>query len=74
VSSSPLAPSPRRAGTTCDDCFFRQRGLCALDVEAPCPTFREATPQGLVPPRQLMLLERQAAAGTGGLRDLHVAA
>ncbi len=25
---------------TCDDCYFRRAGLCALSPETPCPTFR----------------------------------
>ena len=28
------------AEATCDDCYFRQEGLCALRLERPCPTFR----------------------------------
>jgi hypothetical protein len=32
--------------------------LCALDLEGPCGTFRESRPEGLVPPRQPMLLLR----------------
>jgi hypothetical protein len=43
---------------TCDDCFFRCRGLCALDLTEPCPTFRLNTPEGLVPPLQPALLPR----------------
>jgi hypothetical protein len=27
---------------TCQDCYFRRQGLCALVVERPCPTFRAA--------------------------------
>jgi hypothetical protein len=37
---------------SCDDCFFRQNMLCALDLSEPCTTFRPAD-RGLVPPRQL---------------------
>jgi hypothetical protein len=48
----------RTAAVTCEDCFFRRRGLCALGLDAPCPTFRPDTPEGLVPPRQPSLLER----------------
>jgi len=32
--------------------------LCALDLDEPCGTFRESRPEGLVPPRQPMLLLR----------------
>jgi len=48
----------RNAGVTCDDCFFSRRGLCALGLDSPCPTFRPDTPDGLVPPRQPALLMR----------------
>jgi hypothetical protein len=48
----------RKAAVTCDDCFFRSRGLCALGLDSPCPTFRPDTPEGLVPPRQPALLIR----------------
>lgn len=32
--------------------------LCALDLDEPCGTFRENRPEGLVPPRQPVLLLR----------------
>jgi hypothetical protein len=48
----------RKAAVSCEDCFFRRRGLCALGLDAPCPTFRPDTPEGLVPPRQPSLLMR----------------
>lgn len=38
---------------TCEDCFFRCHGLCALDLSEPCATFRPEGPEGLAPPRQL---------------------
>ena len=50
----------RNAAVTCDDCFFRRRGLCALGLDSPCPTFRPDTPEGLVPPRQPALLARDS--------------
>jgi hypothetical protein len=72
VQSSP-AVSRKRKGKkvwTCDDCFFRCRGLCALDVKEPCSTFRLNRPEGLVPPRQPALLLRDPpddpAEGIGG--------
>lgn len=46
----------RRGGArkvTCDDCFFRCHGLCALSVPEPCATFRPDGPNGLRPPPQL---------------------
>lgn len=48
----------RSAAVTCEDCFFGRRGLCALGLDSPCPTFRPDTPDGLVPPRQPALLMR----------------
>jgi hypothetical protein len=30
----------KRGKATCDDCYFRRAGLCALTPDAPCPTFR----------------------------------
>jgi hypothetical protein len=43
---------------TCEDCYFRQNLLCALQCE-PCATFRPAGPEGLRPPRQLRFTFRQ---------------
>jgi hypothetical protein len=39
---------------TCDDCYFRRHGLCALALERPCPTFRAAG--RVLQPRPLPLL------------------
>ena len=36
----------------CEDCYFQQNMLCALDVPGPCATFRPAE-RGLAPERQL---------------------
>jgi hypothetical protein len=44
---------------SCDECFFRVNGLCALDRPEPCATFRPAGPDGLRPPRQLRFAFRQ---------------
>ena len=30
----------KRARATCNDCYFRRHGLCALPGDTPCPTFR----------------------------------
>jgi hypothetical protein len=54
----------RKRKETCDDCYFRCNGLCALDLAEPCATFRPNLPQGLVPPSQLRLLAREPADGT----------
>jgi hypothetical protein len=53
----------RNAAVSCEDCFFRRHGLCALGLDSPCPTFRPDTPDGLVPPRQPALLMRDRAEG-----------
>jgi hypothetical protein len=47
-------PRPR-----CEDCFFHQNMLCALDLKDGCPTFRPAHPDGLRPPQQLSFVFRQ---------------
>jgi hypothetical protein len=42
---------------SCEDCYFRKNMLCAL-ADGPCATFRPDRPEGLVPPRQPVLLMR----------------
>jgi hypothetical protein len=42
---------------TCEDCFFRQNMLCALQVDEACTTFRRAD-RGLQPERQLAFVFR----------------
>jgi hypothetical protein len=49
----------RKKAPSCEDCFFHKQMLCALALDAPCPTFRPDTPHGLVPPQQPTLLMRQ---------------
>ncbi len=44
---------------SCDDCYFRAHGLCALDLAEPCGTFRPDHPEGLRPPTQLQFVFRQ---------------
>lgn len=51
----------RKNGRSCEDCFFHRKMLCALDLDAPCSTFRPDTANGLVPPRQPALLVRESA-------------
>ena len=41
----------------CEDCFFHQNMLCALELEAACTTFRPAE-RGLAPERQLAFVFR----------------
>jgi len=48
----------KRTQLTCDDCYFRQSGLCALRLEAPCPTFRHQERGVLTPPMQARLIPR----------------
>jgi hypothetical protein len=47
--------------TTCNDCYFRQAGLCALPGEQVCPTFRMVLAGSLAPPRQPQLVPRSLA-------------
>jgi hypothetical protein len=44
---------------SCEDCFFGRNQLCALELDEPCATFRPNRPEGLVPPRQPVLLMRE---------------
>ena len=46
-----------KARVTCEDCFFHQHRLCALDLDEPCTTFRLAD-RGLAPERQLAFVFR----------------
>lgn len=52
----------RKGAPSCAECYFHCRQLCALDLEAPCSTFRRDSEQGLVPPRQPALLMRRATS------------
>jgi hypothetical protein len=54
----------KRGKATCDDCYFRRAGLCALNPESPCPTFRADMRGRIAPPRQPQLVPRAAAAPT----------
>jgi hypothetical protein len=56
----------KRSDVTCDDCYFRKEGLCALRLESPCPTFRHVSRGNLVPPRQARLIGRPLAARLAG--------
>ena len=51
-----------RAVATCEDCYFRKEGLCALPGNAPCPTFRAAAVGRLTPPPQPRLVLRAPLA------------
>jgi len=52
----------KRNVATCEDCYFRREGLCALPGNSPCPTFRAATVGRLTPPTQPRLILRPVAA------------
>ena len=57
-------PKAKAKPARCEDCYFHQRGLCALDLGKPCTTFRPAE-RNLVPERQLAFVfrtERTTAA------------
>lgn len=47
-----MATAGKRKRAKCEDCFFYQHGLCALDHGEPCTTFRPAE-RALAPERQL---------------------
>jgi hypothetical protein len=42
---------------SCEQCYFRTNMLCALNLDAPCPTFRPAE-RGLAPEQQLTFVFR----------------
>jgi hypothetical protein len=48
----------KRSAATCDDCYFRREGLCAIPGNVPCPTFRAAVVGRLAPPQQPRLVVR----------------
>lgn len=50
----PRKPKP----PSCEDCYFNKNLLCALELNEPCATFRPNRPEGLVPPKQPVLLMR----------------
>jgi len=57
----------KRAAATCQECYFRQAGLCALPGNAPCPTFRAAAAGHLAPPQQPRLVLRSPVAHVAGI-------
>jgi hypothetical protein len=54
------------ANVTCDDCYFRRAGLCALRTQTPCPTFRAHTLGTLGAPQQPRLVPRPLSAVVAG--------
>ena len=52
-----LMAAGKKTCLKCEDCYFKQNMLCALKLEAPCPTYRPAD-RGLRPERQLAFVFR----------------
>jgi hypothetical protein len=52
----------KRVKATCEDCYFRRQGLCALPGDLPCPTFRAVSRGSLAPPQQPRLVPRPLSA------------
>jgi hypothetical protein len=52
-----MALVPKTKPARCEDCYFKQNMLCALDLGKPCTTFRPAE-RGLAPERQLAFVFR----------------
>ncbi|MEA2366135.1 MAG: hypothetical protein QOE69_1594 [Thermoleophilaceae bacterium] len=52
-----MAPMPKSKPARCEDCYFQQNMLCALNLGKPCTTFRPAE-RGLAPERQLAFVFR----------------
>ena len=48
----------KRPKLRCKDCYFHQEALCALQLDAPCPTFRLGVQGALTPPIQAPLVQR----------------
>jgi hypothetical protein len=53
-----IAAVSRKKKPSCEDCYFQKNMLCALELDEPCATFRPDRPEGLVPPKQPVLLMR----------------
>ncbi len=49
----------KRTQLRCKDCYFHQEALCALQLDAPCPTFRLGAHGALTPPAQAPLVQRE---------------
>jgi hypothetical protein len=52
----------KRPQATCNECYFRRAGLCALPGETTCPTFRVDAVGKLAPPPQPRLVPRALSA------------
>jgi hypothetical protein len=56
----------KKARITCNDCYFRRAGLCALPGDEVCPTFRMHRIGTLAPPPQPRLVPRELVAAHAG--------
>ncbi len=52
----------KKTKATCNECYFRSAGLCALPGDEICPTFRLQAAGHLAPPKQPQLVARPLAA------------
>ncbi len=59
AQSGAKQPVSKKTKASCELCYFRQAGLCALP-ESPCPTFRPVGRGTLSPPQQASLIPRVA--------------
>jgi hypothetical protein len=55
----PQGRTTKQQQATCEGCFFRNHGLCALADTTACTTWRPNAPEGLRPPTQLRFTFRQ---------------
>ena len=55
--AEPMPATQKKKCLSCEQCYFRKNMLCALNLDAPCPTFRPAE-RGLRPERQLTFVFR----------------
>lgn len=60
---APVARKPKKP--SCEDCYFQKNLLCSLELDEPCTTFRPDRPEGLVPPKQPVLLMRPPRWASG---------
>jgi hypothetical protein len=58
TQSRRAARKPAKRKVSCEECFFKVNLLCALDLDAPCATFRPSAAE-LRPPQQLRFVFRQ---------------
>src|SRR5665809_108598 len=52
-----MSPVPKPKPARCEDCYFHQNSVAALNLSKPCTPFRPAD-RGLAPERQLPLVFR----------------